>query len=506
MAKILLVEDDNNLREIYGARLGAEGHDIVSAQDGEEALAIAVKEKPDLIIADVMMPRVSGFDMLDILRNAPETKNTKVIMMTALSQPEDKEHADRLGADRYLVKSQVTLEDVAQVVREILGGSTAEPVKPTVDENPELPQPTQLPVAPPPEPVSQPPAPQQPSENNVETPVADPESVSVAEAPTPVEVSTEPVATAEPTFTAPEPEISSTPPAPEEPASIPRPQDPTQTTTIPVAEAPKDDTSQNEQANTSPEPAPVLSAPTMGQPYSVDDSTAGQTDTPEPPASPIEVKKDNPLLSVLEPAASAPDITKDLEEATKALGGETIQPEGLSGEVNETPPASVSIPVASPPEQPEEKVADSPQSNTESDQSVVGPNLAQALAEEEKTVEKQIADFENNVEPTVIKPTVVGPDQPGEDNKQTKEEAESQNPATSGSEEFQARKKKVIQPINDLTKKPDLEALARAEEEKINIQVSIPSSENMPNLAGNTPVAAAEEKTAPKIDAPDISI
>lgn len=117
----MLVEDDNNLREIYEARLLAEGYEIVSAKDGEEALAMAVKEKPDLIIADVMMPKISGFDMLDILRSTPETKNTKVIMMTALSQAEDKTRADKLGADRYLVKSQVTLEDVAKVAREVLG-------------------------------------------------------------------------------------------------------------------------------------------------------------------------------------------------------------------------------------------------------------------------------------------------------------------------------------------------------------------------------------------------
>ena len=86
----MLVEDDNNLREIYEARLLAEGYEIVSASDGEEALAVAVKEKPDLIISDIMMPKISGFDMLDILRSTPETKNAKVIMMTALSQAEDK--------------------------------------------------------------------------------------------------------------------------------------------------------------------------------------------------------------------------------------------------------------------------------------------------------------------------------------------------------------------------------------------------------------------------------
>ncbi len=124
MYKIMLVEDDANLRAIYGDRLLAEGFEIISAKDGEEGLALAVKEKPDLIISDVMMPKISGFDMLDILRTTPETKNTKVIMMTALSQGEDKERADKLGADKYLVKSQVTLEDVARVVHEVLDDGT----------------------------------------------------------------------------------------------------------------------------------------------------------------------------------------------------------------------------------------------------------------------------------------------------------------------------------------------------------------------------------------------
>jgi len=136
MAKILLVEDDNNLREIYGERLMAEGYDIVSASDGEEALQTAVTEKPDLIISDVMMPKISGFDMLDILRQTPETKDVKIIMMTALSQAEDKSRADELGADKYLVKSQVTLEDVARVVHDLLGDETGELSPPAEETTP----------------------------------------------------------------------------------------------------------------------------------------------------------------------------------------------------------------------------------------------------------------------------------------------------------------------------------------------------------------------------------
>jgi CheY-like chemotaxis protein len=120
MPKVLLVEDDNNLREIFEMRLQAEGYKTVSAGDGEEALVIAVKEKPDLVIADVMMPKLSGFEMVENMRAAPELANVKVIMMTALGQAEDKIRGEKLGVVKYLVKSQVTLEDFVRIVREVL--------------------------------------------------------------------------------------------------------------------------------------------------------------------------------------------------------------------------------------------------------------------------------------------------------------------------------------------------------------------------------------------------
>lgn len=129
MAKILLVEDDSSLREIYSIRLTAEGYEVVSAGDGEAALAAAVREKPDLVLSDVMMPKISGFDMLDILRQTPETKDIKVIMMTALSSEDQRERGNALGADRYLVKSQVGIEDVVNAVHEVMGDNGAAPVE-----------------------------------------------------------------------------------------------------------------------------------------------------------------------------------------------------------------------------------------------------------------------------------------------------------------------------------------------------------------------------------------
>jgi CheY-like chemotaxis protein len=181
MTKVMLVEDDNNLREIYQARLQAEGYDIVAAKDGEEALVLAKAENPELVISDVMMPKISGFEMLDILRNTEGLKHVKVIMLTALGQSDDQLRADKLGADRYLVKSQVTLEDIIKVAHELIDGEeapaaavaaataaepiatmevAAAPAAPATPAEPvavaPAPEPTAAPATPAPEPVTNP--------------------------------------------------------------------------------------------------------------------------------------------------------------------------------------------------------------------------------------------------------------------------------------------------------------------------------------------------------------
>lgn len=119
--KILLVEDDTALAAVYKSRLELEGFDTREVNNGEEALSAAVEYRPDLILLDAMMPKISGFDVLDILRNTPDTTNIRVIMLTALSQPKDKQRAEALGVDDYLVKSQVVIGDVVDRVKHHLG-------------------------------------------------------------------------------------------------------------------------------------------------------------------------------------------------------------------------------------------------------------------------------------------------------------------------------------------------------------------------------------------------
>ena len=118
--KILLVEDDEMLSQVYRSRFEIEGFDVKEVYNGEDALSAAISFKPDIILLDAMMPRISGFDVLDILRNTPETANIAIIMLTALSQPRDKERAESLGVDDYLVKSQVVIGDVVSRVKKHL--------------------------------------------------------------------------------------------------------------------------------------------------------------------------------------------------------------------------------------------------------------------------------------------------------------------------------------------------------------------------------------------------
>lgn len=119
--KILLVEDDDALASVYVTRLQAEGFDVKRVANGEDALQSALQYRPNLILLDVMMPKVSGFDVLDIIRHTPDISDVKIIMLTALSQESDKQRAQQLGVDDYLVKSQVVIADVVAHIKQHLG-------------------------------------------------------------------------------------------------------------------------------------------------------------------------------------------------------------------------------------------------------------------------------------------------------------------------------------------------------------------------------------------------
>lgn len=337
MAKVLLVEDDNNLREIYEARLQAEGYDIVSARDGEEALVVAKAEQPDLVISDVMMPKISGFEMLDILRNTEGLKDVKVIMLTALGQAEDQTRADSLGADRYLVKSQVTLEDIVNAAKQLVTGDSGEAAAP--DESP----------------AAQPPV-------TAEAPAAEP----VASTPTP---DAEPVAATEPEPTAPVIPLAA-PPTEEDTATAVEPQmPPTPVSTMPATDiVDSSDAAGDGQQTNAQEQAAID--------QQINDFVQSQ------PAEPTETPADEP----------APNTTPEQEQAlndavTSLSGGETAP-------AAETPTASVAQP-----QTPEEEPATGEEAGTTTHKKVITPisvqesskkSLDELLAEE--TAKEAAAD------------------------------------------------------------------------------------------------------------------
>jgi DNA-binding response OmpR family regulator len=119
--KILYIEDDITLSGMYTIRMQAEGFEVLQAHDGDTALQAIKTFHPDLVLTDLMMPNLSGYDIIDILRNTVDTANVKIVVMSALSQPEDIEKAKKLGADDFIIKSQVMMEDIIARIRTVLG-------------------------------------------------------------------------------------------------------------------------------------------------------------------------------------------------------------------------------------------------------------------------------------------------------------------------------------------------------------------------------------------------
>ncbi len=119
--KILLVEDEEALQKTFTDILKQEGYDIANAMDGEKGLALAKSEKPDLILLDLILPKMHGFEVLQKLKADPATKDISVIVLTNLEGTGDVEKALELGATTYLVKANYSLEDVLHKIKNALG-------------------------------------------------------------------------------------------------------------------------------------------------------------------------------------------------------------------------------------------------------------------------------------------------------------------------------------------------------------------------------------------------
>jgi len=129
MAKILLiVEDDPLMRRMYQKIFTFEKFNVTTAGDGEEGLDKARKDKPTLILLDIMMPKMNGLQVLDKLKADPETKGIPVIMLTNLAGEKDAEHALMKGAVKYIVKSEYEPKQVVAMVNEIIAAHSRDDV------------------------------------------------------------------------------------------------------------------------------------------------------------------------------------------------------------------------------------------------------------------------------------------------------------------------------------------------------------------------------------------
>lgn len=118
--KVLLVEDDATLIDMYSLKFKEEGYDLVTADNGETGLELALQEVPDIILLDIMMPKMDGFAVLTEIKKNESTKNIPVLMLSNLGQTADVEKGEKMGAVDYIVKASMTPSQVVEKVKSFI--------------------------------------------------------------------------------------------------------------------------------------------------------------------------------------------------------------------------------------------------------------------------------------------------------------------------------------------------------------------------------------------------
>ncbi len=120
MKKILIVEDDKFLRDLISRKIMMEGFQALEAPDGEKGVEIAAKDNPDLILLDLILPGISGFDALEKMKNSPSSSKIPVIILSNLAQRDDIEKGIKMGAVDYLVKAKFTPNEIIGKIKDVL--------------------------------------------------------------------------------------------------------------------------------------------------------------------------------------------------------------------------------------------------------------------------------------------------------------------------------------------------------------------------------------------------
>ena len=120
--KILIIEDEKLLRDLLQNRLIKEGYEVSTAEDGEQGLKMMEKDKPDLILLDIIMPKKSGFEVMEEMQDDPELKNILIVIISNSGQPVEIDKAKKLGAKDWLIKTEFDPQEVIEKVKQQIGG------------------------------------------------------------------------------------------------------------------------------------------------------------------------------------------------------------------------------------------------------------------------------------------------------------------------------------------------------------------------------------------------
>ena len=134
MARILIIEDDPLMSRMYQKIFSFEGYEVDLADNGADGLEKVRSQKPNLVLLDIMMPKMNGLEVLSKLKSDPETKGLPVVILTNLAGEKDAETAMSKGAVKYIVKSEYEPKQVANMVKEVLAGYTREEVPEVNDQ------------------------------------------------------------------------------------------------------------------------------------------------------------------------------------------------------------------------------------------------------------------------------------------------------------------------------------------------------------------------------------
>jgi DNA-binding response OmpR family regulator len=121
--KILLIEDDPFLLSMYATKFELEGYEVASADDGEKGWQLSKETKPDIILLDILLPKMNGFEVLEKIKAEPKTKAIPVILLTNLNQRDEIERGLTLGADDYLIKAHFMPSEVVEKIKKVIGKS-----------------------------------------------------------------------------------------------------------------------------------------------------------------------------------------------------------------------------------------------------------------------------------------------------------------------------------------------------------------------------------------------